>query len=76
MSITIDFTPAETQLLQAQATAANISVEEFSRKAIMKAANNAAYLAMLDKSFQQAEEGKGTYLTDEELRKLVYGNEL
>ena len=74
MSITIDFSPADMDLIQEQATASNTTAENFIREASAKAARNAAYLAMLAKGFKQAEEGTGTYFTDEELRKLIYGN--
>ncbi len=74
MSITIDFSPDDMQILQTQAAEGNVSVEQFSHDAIMKAARNAAYLAKLDKGFKQMEEGKFTHFTDEELRQMVYGN--
>lgn len=60
MSITIDLSPAEVQFVQEQAAAGNISVEQFSKDAIMKAARNAAYLAKLDRAFKQSIEGKCT----------------
>ena len=60
MSITIDFSPSDVQFIQEQATAGNISIEQFSREAILKAARNAAYLAKLDRAFKQSVEGKCT----------------
>lgn len=60
MSITIDLSPADVQFVQEQAAAGNISVEQFSKDAIMKAARNAAYLAKLDRAFKQSIEGKCT----------------
>ncbi len=60
MPITIDFTPADARLVQEQAQAGNVSVEEFSHAAIMKAARNAAYLAKIDRAFKQSIEGKCT----------------
>ena len=60
MSITIDLSPADAQFVQEQAAAGNISVEQFSKDAIMKAARNAAYLAKLDRAFKQSIEGKCT----------------
>lgn len=60
MPITIDFTPADARLVQEQAQAGNVSVEEFSHAAIMKAARNAAYLVKIDRAFKQSIEGKCT----------------
>ena len=60
MSITIDLSPADIEFVQAQAAAGNVSVEEFSREAIMKAARNASYLAKLDRAFKQSVEGRCT----------------
>ncbi|MBR2215241.1 MAG: hypothetical protein IJ849_05730 [Selenomonadaceae bacterium] len=57
MSITIDFNAADVQMLQAQATAQNISVEEFSHKTIMKALRNAEYLAKIDRGIGQMKAG-------------------
>ncbi|MBQ7480037.1 MAG: hypothetical protein IJT01_14260 [Selenomonadaceae bacterium] len=74
MSITIDFTPAEIALIKEQATACNTTAEEFIRQASAKAARNAEYLAKLDKGFKQMEEGKFTHFSDEELRRLIYGD--
>ncbi len=74
MSITIDLDPVDTEFLKAQATARNVSVEEFSREAVMKAARNAAYLASIDQAIKNADAGHCTYLTDEELKGIVYGN--
>ena len=71
MSITIDLSPADTQFVAAQAAAGNVSVEEFSREAIMKAARNASYLAKLDRSMQQMHDGTGTAFTDKELKALL-----
>ena len=74
MSITIDLTPADAEFLAAQAAARHVSVEEFSREAVMKAARNAAYLASIDRAIENADAGHCTYLTDEELKDIVYGN--
>ena len=57
MSITLDFTPADIELIQAQAAASNLSIEEFSRKIIMKTIHNATYLSMIDKGMQQIANG-------------------
>lgn len=76
MSITIELSPADIEFVQAQAAAGNVSVEEFSREAIMKAAHNASYLAKIDHAFQQMHDGTGTILTDKELKALVYENNI
>ena len=60
MSITIELSPADVEFVQAQAAAGNVSIEEFSREAIMKAARNASYLAKLDRAFKQSIEKKCT----------------
>ena len=74
MSITIELSPADAEFLRAQAAARNISAEEFSREAVMKAARNAAYLASIDRAVENADAGHCTYLTDEELKGIVYGS--
>ena len=74
MLITIELNPIDTEFLKAQAAARNVNVEEFSREAIMKAARNAAYLASIDQAIENADAGHCTYLTDEELKGIVYGN--
>ena len=76
MSITIDLSPADIEFVQAQAAAGNVSIEEFSREAIMKAARNASYLAKIDRSIQQMHDGTGTVFTDKELRSLIYENNI
>ncbi|MBQ9615687.1 MAG: hypothetical protein IJR38_05035 [Selenomonadaceae bacterium] len=77
MSITIDFSPADMQRLQEQATAGNVSVEEFSRSAIMKAARNAEYLAELERRTKDIREGRNIVsFTDEEWEKFIHEKEL
>jgi len=73
MSITIEFSPADLRLLQEQAAAGNVSVEEFIRQSSVKSARNAEYLAMLDKSMKEFEEGKYVRKTTEELEELIRG---
>mgnify|MGYP002623660207 CR=1 FL=1 len=73
MSITIDFSPADMKMLQVQATAGNVSVEEFSRNAIMKAAKNAEYLAELRRRTKDIRECKNMVsFTDEEWEKFIH----
>jgi len=76
MSITLDFSPADIQLIQEQANASNVSVEQFSHEAIMKAARNAAYMAKIDRGIKQMHEGTGKFFTDEELEALFNGNNI
>lgn len=71
MSITINFSPADVEFIAAQAAAGNVSLEEFSKQAILKAAQDAAYLAMLDKSRQEAKEGKVIAKTMTELEAMA-----
>ena len=70
MSITIDLSPADVQLIQ-QAAAGNISIEQFSREAILKAARNATYLAKLRKADEEIEQGKVVKFTDEEWERFI-----
>ncbi len=71
MSITIDFTPADIQLIQQQATAGNVSIEQFSREAILKAARNAEYIAKLRKSEEQINQGNVVKFSDEEWERFI-----
>ena len=71
MSITLNYSPADLQLLKAQAEASNQSVEEFIMESSMKSARNAEYLAMLDKSRKQLQEGKVIIKTMEELEAMA-----
>ena len=75
MSITIDFSPADLQLLREQAAAGNVSIEEFIRQSSMKSARNAEYLGRIEQSIQRLNEGKGTKLTWEQLERLANGQD-
>ena len=70
MSITLDFSPADVQLIQ-QAAAGSVSIEQFSREAILKAARNATYLAKLRKADKEIEQGKVVKFTDEEWERFI-----
>lgn len=74
MSITIEFSPVEIAVIKAQAMAQNTTVEEFIRKESAKAARNAEYMARIDRAKKNADAGNCTYLTDDELRGIIYGN--
>lgn len=58
MSITINFSPADMQSLREYATHTNISVEEFSRQAVIKELHNISYRKKLDKAFDNMANGK------------------
>lgn len=74
MTITLNYPPADLELLKAQAAAANQSVEDFIIKSSMKSARNAEYLAMIDRGIKQMHEGTGTWITDEQLEALANGD--
>ena len=71
MTITIHPSKQYMALIRAQALARNTTVEEFTMDAVRKAANNAEYLAMLDKSRKQLQEGKVVRKTMEELEAMA-----
>ena len=71
MPLAVNLSPAEIEFVESQAVAANISVELFAHNAIMKAANNAAYLAKLDRADEQIRQGKVIYKTMEELEAMA-----
>ena len=71
MSITINFSPADMALIEAQASANNTTAEEFIRNASAKAARNAAYLAKLDHAAQQVKQGNVVYKTFDELEAMA-----
>ncbi|MBR2215147.1 MAG: hypothetical protein IJ849_05245 [Selenomonadaceae bacterium] len=71
MSIAVDLSPADVAFVEEQASAANLSLEVFAYDAIMKAANNAAYLAKLELADRQLREGKVKTFTAEEWEKFV-----
>ena len=71
MSITLDFSPADIELLQAQAKIDNVSIEEYSKAAIMKAVRNAEYLSKLDLAREQVKQGHVVYKTIAELEAMA-----
>lgn len=73
MQITLDIPTADTAFIQTQAARQNMSLEEFSHAAIMKAARNAAYIDRIRQAKKNLDAGKGTFLTNDELRELIYG---
>ena len=76
MTVTIEYSPDSLALIREQAAASNTTAEDFIRAASEKAARNAEYLAKIDRAVQSMREGRGTVLTDEQLRSLVYGNNI
>lgn len=76
MTVTLDFTPNDVAFIESQAIAANLTVEDFSRAAILKAANNAAYLNKLEKSEKQIKEGQVKTFTAEEWERFVSEQEV
>ena len=58
MPITIDFAPNEAQLLERQAVLGNTSIQEYVKRSALKAAQNAEYLAMLERSREELRTGK------------------
>ena len=71
MSISVELSPAEEEFVASQAVEANLSMEHFAHDAIMKAANNAAYIAKLDRADEQLKKGLGVYKTMEELEAMA-----
>ena len=76
MTVSLDFTPNDAAFIESQAIAANLTVEDFSRAAILKAANNAAYLKKLEKSEKQIKEGQVKNFTAEEWERFVSEQEV
>ena len=74
MTVTLNYPPADLELLRAQAAAANQSVEDFIINASMKSARNAEYLAKIDRGIKQMHEGTGTLITDKQLEVLANGD--
>lgn len=74
MTVTLNYLPADLELLRAQAAAANQSVEDFIINASLKSARNAEYLAKIDRGIKQMHEGTGTLITDKQLEALANGD--
>ena len=60
MLVSINFNSTDAAALEAMATQNQISVEDFTRRAVLKELRNAAYTAKLDRAFQNLKEGKWT----------------
>ena len=76
MPVMLEYAPADIALIQEQAKAINTSVEEFIRQTSLKAARNAAYLAKLDMSRKQLEQGKVVTFSDEEWEKYINAQDI
>lgn len=73
MTVTLNLNEAEEALLSKYAAQSQVCVEDFILKTAIKSVQNAEYLAMLDRSMKQFEEGKVVVKTTEELEKLING---
>ena len=71
MSITVDFSPADTILVQERAAAIKVSIEEYIRQAVLKDASNYAYLAKLELSREQIKKGQVVTFSDNEWESFV-----
>ena len=69
----INFAPAELKLFKDEL---DRQLEEGNGIDILKAIRNARYLAMLDRSFKEIEEGKVVSFTDEEWEAFVNAQDL
>ena len=58
MLVSIEFSPADAAVLEAQAAMQHTNVEDFSRCAVLKELHNAAYTAKLDRAFKNLKDGK------------------
>ena len=76
MTLAFNFDDIDTKLIQRSAAKQNLSLVEFARQAMLKAAHNAEYLSMLDESRRQIAEGKIVSFSDEEWDKFVQEQEL
>ena len=78
MELALTFNSADATLIEKYAAQRNMSVLDFAKRAVMKSVDeeearakaNDEYLAMLDRGFQDMEEGKGTSMTWEQLETL------
>ena len=73
MTVTLNLNEAESALVSKYAAQSQVSVEHIILESAMKSLRNAEYLAMLDRSMKQFEEGKVVVKTTEELEKLING---
>jgi len=87
MSITVNFSPADTALVREQAITANISIENFIHDTVMevvqkqraKNKRNNEYLAKIDRGLRSMQEGSpgGKYFANvQEMREYFYGSKV
>ena len=76
MSITVNFSPADTALVQERAAAINVSIEEYIRQAVLKDANNYAYLAKLELSREQIQNGQVVTFSDDEWERFTHAQDI
>ena len=73
MRLSIELNEADAALFQRYADTSNCTISEAILTTMRKAAHNAEYLAMLDKSMQEFNDGKYVAKSTEELEKLFHG---
>ena len=71
MTISITLNEAESALVSEYAEKSQVSVAEFARAAITKAARNAEYLAKLNRANEQIRNGQVVVKTMEELEAMA-----
>ena len=72
MPITIDFSPADAQLIQEQAYEKKISPSDFIRNTILKSIHNAEYMAEINRRTEDIRQGKNIVsFSDEEWEQMV-----
>ena len=77
MELALSFSDADAARIEKRAAQKNMSVFDYVRQSVMariddetREAQNAEYLAMLDRGFRDIEEGKGTPMTWAQLEAL------
>jgi len=72
MSITVDFSPADVQLIRSRASEEKMELSEFIRQTMLKYVRNAAYLAEIDRRTEDIRRGKNIIsFTDEEWDRMI-----
>lgn len=74
MIMQVDVSPEDVAIMKSFVSEKDMSV--FISDSVKKAIHNAAYTAKIKKGFKDIEEGRGITLTQDELEKMVNGNNL